>query len=769
MALPLPRGEPAGLWTAAALLRAAAARIGSGSMSRGVALLEGWSGEAARAAVDELAVVAALESASADRLARAAAVLGTYADELDAAQRTVATLQASRDAAVPADPLVPLPESTLSHVSALHGVATAELQLAADVAAHRLRALVGEVVDVGSPGRRGTLVLGWADPPPSDAAVRAAVLGGLPVTAAAAARSVAAMMAEDVVRDVTAVADGDVGAVGRALARFGVDGWDPLVAQAVWARLDPEVAGRALDALSRSGDGAGLAGLVAALGTGLATAANPRYAIGLDATSRAELEAWREPWLTELAMSVVAGGVAAAAVQASLLTAARQAGLSPGSRYASTVGAAIVAADRALRSPSGSRPAAALTVGPDPSGDPVLTVSRAVEGDAVATRAWLLARVPGPGHELVVDHLVAGRYPTLDPEAAATSFAATARLVVGAGADPSNREAVALDAAFLNAVGREARDPSRPDAYRLAVGSGLEDVGVVLARHPDAVTGVLDDSSGLGVDGTLVPDVDRLTRAGRGPGTWEAVLADRATAAALLGTLALDEPSPGVRQPALAVVLDSLGERLDADLVAAVRADHAGDPHALDAVSRRLGETVGFTLTSAGDGLARRDADADARNRRLAGLLETGVDKLAATGASGRAATPLVRAAADRMIAAGLPIDAEARQRATTTRNLDAATEATVVEVRALVSRAQPWSADKSPQRWATEHGAARFWDDAGAPLSEAAMTTEQRRAFTAWRHDVGLTVYDTTPRVVQDGIDAGTRAAIRSVGSPIG
>jgi hypothetical protein len=42
-------------------------------------------------------------------------------------------------------------------------------------------------------------------------------------------------------------------------------------------------------------------------------------------------------------------------------------------------------------------------------------------------------------------------------------------------------------------------------------------------------------------------------------------------------------------------------------------------------------------------------------------------------------------------------------------------------------------------------------------------MTTEQRRAFTAWRQEVGLTVYDTAPAVVRDGVEAGVQAAVRS------
>jgi hypothetical protein len=334
-----------------------------------------------------------------------------------------------------------------------------------------------------------------------------------------------------------------------------------------------------------------------------------------------------------------------------------------------------------------------------------------------------------------------------------------------AGADVTNRAAVALDAAFLQAVGTEARSAGRPDAYRVSSAAALPDVGVVLARHPDSLTAVLDDSSGSGVDARLVPDADRLTRPGRSPGTWDAVLADRTTAAALVGDIALDQPPVDDREPALAAVLRSVGDRLHDDLVTAVRADHAGDAHALEAASRRLGETVGFTLTSAGEGLAGRAADTDARNRMLVRLLETAVDKVALPGA-GRAATPLVRAVADRVIAASLPTDAEAVQRVATRERLDAAAEATFVEVRAVVSRAKPWTAERSPPRWAADHGAVRFWDDAGAPLSEATMTTEQRRAFTAWRRDVGLAVYDSAPRLVDDGIahgvDAGIRAAQR-------
>jgi hypothetical protein len=119
--------------------------------------------------------------------------------------------------------------------------------------------------------------------------------------------------------------------------------------------------------------------------------------------------------------------------------------------------------------------------------------------------------------------------------------------------------------------------------------------------------------------------------------------------------------------------------------------------------------------------------------------------------------------AADRLVGATLPTDSAAAQRRATTEATEIAADAATLEVRSLVSRAHPWTDDQSPQRWAAGHGGVRFWDDAGTPLPESAMTTEQRRAFTAWRRGVGLSVYDTAPAVVRDGVEAGVRAAIRS------
>ena len=167
-ALPMPLGEPGGLWSAAAALRAAAADRSPARRSAAsggqVGPLDAWTGDAASAAREELTVVAQRERAMADRLVRAAAVVSAYGDELDAAQRTVATLQGSWDGAVPTDPLAALPESALAGIAGLHAVVSADLQLAADVAAHRLRELIGEVVAVDAPGRRGTPAVGLGGP-----------------------------------------------------------------------------------------------------------------------------------------------------------------------------------------------------------------------------------------------------------------------------------------------------------------------------------------------------------------------------------------------------------------------------------------------------------------------------------------------------------------------------------------------------------------------------------------------------------------------------
>ncbi|HVD27211.1 MAG TPA: hypothetical protein VNC79_01755, partial [Mycobacteriales bacterium] len=457
-ALPMPIGEPSGLWTAAAVLRAAAVTVtGSPLAASGghVGALHAWIGDAAAAADEELTVVAQREHTMADRLVRAAAVLGAYGDELDAAQRTTATLQRSWDGAVPTDPLAAWPESALAAIAATHTVMSADLQLAADVAAHRLRALVGEVVAVDAPGQRGASSWGWADPAPSDAAVRGATLADLPVVSGVVARREAEVLAEQLVDDVEAITEGDHGAAGRMAARLGVHSRDPVVAQALWERLDPDATGRLLDVLTGFGGDPGSAAVLALLGAALATAANPVYAGAADPVTRSRLDAWREPWLAQWAANIGRSrmlpqgrAIAATWVQGVLLTGARRSGLSPGSRYAVTVGVAVVTADRAMQ--SSSWPAAGGLSGPrSAERDPVLALARALDQDAEAARSWLLAPLPGSDRRLVVEHLVQGRYRSMDPTAAAASMAATAHLVTLAGSDDIRRDAVMLDAAFL--------------------------------------------------------------------------------------------------------------------------------------------------------------------------------------------------------------------------------------------------------------------------------------------------------------------------------
>ena len=152
----------------------------------------------------------------------------------------------------------------------------------------------------------------------------------------------------------------------------------------------------------------------------------------------------------------------------------------------------------------------------------------------------------------------------------------------------------------------------------------------------------------------------------------------------------------------------------------------------------------------------------DDRNRVLAGLAEAAAGKVVLPGA-GRLATPLVRLAADRLVDATLPTNSAAAQRRATTQATEGAADAANLEVRWLVSRAHLWTDEQSPQRWAAGRDGVRFWDDAGTPLSESTMTTAQRRAFTAWRQEVGLSLYDTAPTVVRDGVESGVRAAMRS------
>ena len=408
----------------------------------------------------------------------------------------------------------------------------------------------------------------------------------------------------------------------------------------------------------------------------------------------------------------------------------------------------------------------------------MLALTQALRGDVAAARAWLLHPLPpGPGalERMVVEHLVADRYLDVDPAVAARSMGALSRLVLESGTDPRSADSTLVAAAYIGAVGRTLVDGPRPDVSGRALAPALDDLGRLLGGHADAVTAVLDASQTPGTDAAALTPMARLVRQGRTPGTWEIVIADRPTAAALLGALALAEPGGGdppapTRSPALALALGGIGASLERDLADAVAAG-ASAADATDIAARRLGATTGFVLVAAGSALAGRAAARDAQDRALSEVADLAVGKLAVPGAAGKVATPLVRAAAGRVLEGALPAGAEAAQRAATTAAVVQSREDALVAVRTLVSRAYPFTQEQSPPRWAARSATARspvvFWDAAGRPWPEAEMTTAQRRSFADWRRDEGLTAYETVPRTVRDGIDEGVRDGAGTSATP--
>lgn len=823
-ALPLPLGEPVSLWRAATTLRAAAADVSSGALvstgGRLPSLERAWAGPAAQQAGSEAALLAGRISAEVDRLLRGAVVLGDYGDALDAAQRSVTTMQRSWDthAFALAVPGAVAPE--LAHLTGAYAVVVAELSMAGDVAAHRIRALVGEAAGDPAGGPRGRGGQGSAEQlsgaslagtggPGSgfDAAVRAATLVGLDLVTGRLDWLSADHVAHDVAAELERVAGGDPLAIGRALAAMGSRVRDPVFAQALWSRLTPDDVTRVLATLARPGPSLDVtpewftrnAGeLVTALGTALVTAANPDYAVGLDLVTARALDGWRRGWLAAVTSSVRTstrqsdgGTIGGAWTQGQLLAAAARAGLSPGVEYASSVGVALVASERAAGLPrsAGSRPAPdpahALTstgqhavVGDLPD-DPILSLQSALAGDVEAARAWLLHPLSEDPAVLVIDHLVGARHLLLESAGAAASMAALGQMVVAVGSDRTSPGSTHVAAAFVGAVARTSMTTPDREAFDRALAPALWDLATVVGSHTDAVTGALDGSSASGTDAAALSSLERLVRPGRVPGTFDIVIADRAAVAALVGEIALDAGPAGDSAdgstrgpdavPALRHLVDLLGTRLENDLVAAVAADHGGDTHALEAAAGRLGATVGFTLTSAGTALAGQGADADAENRAVTSVAQLAVDKLRVAGPAGVVATPLVRYAAEHVLSSLLPTDAEAAQRAATDAALARAREQALVDARTLVSRARPWDASQSPEGWAatvaTGRPVAPFWDARGTPLPESVMTTAQRRSFTDWRRAEGLSVYDTVPQEIRDAIDAGTREAADSAG----
>ncbi|MEP6632507.1 MAG: hypothetical protein ABJA89_18690 [Lapillicoccus sp.] len=780
--LPVPSGDPTELRRAAAALRLAAGEAVGCHLATGPLPTLGWAGLGADAARADGALVGSRVGALADRAARAGAVLAAYADALEEAQRVTAGLQASSAVAMLADPTALLPGVTAAVLVARYAGAVADLELATEVATHRLRELAGEVGD--GPAGRGGQSSAWmwgargSDPDP-----HAAAWAGLGLVAGQRHREEGERVARVVVETLASAAGGDPWAVDGAATLLERWGRDPVFGAALWSRLSPEQAALLVSAAEthqsapgrQSGpggqggpgvvDGEWLRGrsavLLAGLGASLAVFVNPAYAVGADPVAAERLVTARRDWLARTAPSVgrVLGrpdgsAVSGAWVQGRLLSGMVTAGLSPGTAYAASVGVGLVTADPALAGAAG---------------DPVLTLTLALRGDVEAARAWLLHPLsagPGAPDRMVVDHLVADRYLDVDPAVAARSMSALGRLVLEAGSDPRSADSTLVAAAYLGAVGRTLVDGPRPDVFGRALAPALDDLGRLLGGHADAVSAVLDASQTPGTDASALTPAQRLVRQGRTADTWEIVLADRPTAAALLGALALADPGGGDApapsgSPALALALGGIGASLERDLAHAVAAG-ASAADATDVAARRLGATTGFVLVSAGSALAGRAAARDAQDRALLEVADLAAGKLAVPGAAGKVATPLVRAAAGRVLEGALPIGAEAAQRAATTAAVAWTREDALVAGRTLVSRAYPFTPEQSPSRWAARSATTRspvvFWDAAGRPWPEDEMTTAQRRSFADWRRDEGLTAYDTVPRIVRDGIDEGVR-----------
>lgn len=829
-ALPLPHGDPTALWMAAGDVQRAAAEARSGVLASTAGRLpwlgRTWAGAAANEAAQESALLAGRIDDHASTSVEAAACLAAYGDALDVAQRIVVGLQTEWDAVVrrargaaagamvPLDPVSAAAAEAADAVTAIaiarlrasYAVTMADLRGAGDVAAYRL----GDLVQ-GLPAR--------VSPGPTDDDVRRTTLDGLDLVAGRLAWESAQSAVSDITGRLDAVVAGDVLAVGPVGDAIRAHARDPVFAAALMARLGPDGVAAVVTAVARGSRDRLLGGylsadqdwlrragtaLVASLGAAMATAASPAVSTGLDTVSTRRLDRWRGPWLQAMAASATrrygqpdGSQVPGAWVQGQLLAGALRSGVGPGVAYASTVGVALVAAERPSRSGSTldlllpqSRP---LRVGDLPS-DAVTTLARSLHADVAAARAWLLHDVewapgssPGPSPCSVIDYLVRERHLLLARGDAAASLAAVSALVVEAGADPRSAPSALLAASFVEAVGSTATAPDAPGVadlatFRQALSPALWDVATVVGSHPDALVAALaGPSAGAALPaggGRPAPAGDLLLRHGRDPGTYDIVVR-RAAVTAVLGELALDPTTstnadvgaaPAVadgRPPAVAHALDLLGRQLDADLVDALRLDQAGDPHALDVAATHVGEVVGLTLASGGEALAGRDAESDVRNERVRDVADLVLSKLPVPGFAGKVAVPLVRLAAGHVVDNAFPDGAEAATRAGTVTALDDAQRRAVVATRTLVSQAHAWRPDQSPDRWAatTPRAVERFWDDAGTPLAEERLTSAQQLSFEDWRRDEALSIYEAAPLVVQDGIDRGARTAVALVG----
>lgn len=663
-----------------------------------------------------------------------------------------------------------------------------------------------------------------------DAAIRSQTLAGLPIVLGAVGAFAADGRAGQVAATLQALAGQTAGPGGdgapapspsdlqRTVQILGENAHDPLFAQALLDRLGATGLTDAVTALASplippadpDSDRSQRTALLAALGVTLAAAVDPRRAGGLDPVNAHRLDRWREPFLAQLAAGVGQvrdrreGRVGGAWAQGQLLaTLVGQGG--PGALYASTVGVAIVEAER------GRRGRMAVTSGPDPmhylswvggqhavvdpaaGDDAVVALLRSVEGDTGATQALLLAplstsagssgaglvrREDGAltGDVRVLDYLVRDRYRLYGLDAAASAGAVSA-LVLSSGADPSSTASVHLTARYLDAVGQEALTTTDPDRLRAAMAPVTSDLALLLGSHPDALLTTLRGERGVGADADALTSEHRFvldSSVSGDPGRHDIVLRDRDTEAALVGLLPFDGTdrdagsSPDTARP-VAQLLGTLGAHEDAALVEAIRRDYAGDEHALDVAAHQAGSTAGFVIATAGTSLAGAQADADARNAALLTIADGAVDLLPGGGGVGTVVVPLAKAAASDLLASALPTDSAARQQAATAGGLSAAENQAAGLSRDLVSRAAPWRPDQAPDQWAARQAATGatspsvFWDAAGHPLPERTMTTDQLRAYDAWRHDEALSVYDAVPLTIREGVVDGAREALPS------
>ncbi len=785
--LPLPVGDPGSLYQAAALMRGLGAHATDGVLAthgeRAFFLDRIWSGVAGDAARRDAALTAERIGQLGQRLVRAAAALSGYADALDLAQRTVRALQLEWDGATARGSEPPL---------VLGGERTAclnALEEAGDHAAAVLGSLLDQALTPPRAGEGRALGPGTV----ADATIRDAVLAGLAVvTGRLSVRRAEADVAH-LMGVFERIGQGSPGAIDDAAALLATRAEDPVFAQAVMARLSPQALADLLAICADRGPqtwavdpgwlDSRTAALVAGLGVAMTTAANPERARGLDPATSSRLDRWRPTWLAGMAASVAAvrhradgTAVGGGWVQGQLLAgaASRGPGHSPGVGYVTSVGVALIAAERAGLRAETIRPAPGMhftgthgqhhsVAGPGRE-DAVLALEQALRGDVLATRAFLLAPLPGERDVLVLDHLVADRYRLLPDPPASTSMDVLGQLLVEAGSDQRDAESTHLTSRFLNDVGAAATDCADLGGFRRAVAPALGPIATLVAAHPDALTDVLEGTTHQGNDVAQLGSGERLVRTGRDPGTYELVWTDRHTASRVFGELAMDRvdradsPTGPTRSPALSRAVSTIAEHQQEALVAALgRADH--DPRLVDTEAARLGRTVGFAIASGGEALAGAQASLDQRHGAVLSVAESVIDDTPLPGGPAvKAVTALVRQAAGSAVAQLLPTGAEAGQRLATEVTLTRAGDDAVVAGRTLVSQAAAWTPEQAPQRWAAATGrtVTPFWDDAGRPRPETSMRTAELRSFNDWRRDVSLSVYDDVPQRIRAAVDLG-------------